>query len=448
MKLLNSYLWFATSSCFFFHCSSSGWGDFWTKPIIKTFTLNGQTAIIAGNTITANLKWSNITSLVASYTTDAQSVELDGFTQISGRNINDYSTVRTFRLTGANGTTAEYTVNISKNTFPMPDTGQSTCYDAAVAQPCPFGGFPNQDAEFPASPIARSFTGPYANAEFPQDFITKDNVASLVWKSCSEGSSGIGCNSGTATTMQWQTAVDSGCSGLNTQNGGAGYAGISYWRLPNVDELRLLVNSAVASPATDQANFPATQAASYWANAGYPGNQANAWAVLFTSGVSTNFPKTNNNFVRCVAGGGGTYVPNLIDNGNGTITDQLHNLVWTKCSLDNTSIALQTFASGCANLAAGSMTWTNALNNCSNLNFAGRTWRLPSAAELMTITETNRANPSINTTFFPNTQATAYHVSTTSPFSATISLNVIFDYGSNGSGSKVTGRAVRCVSGP
>ena len=58
-----------------------------------------------------------------------------------------------------------------------------------------------------------------------------DKKTNLMWKRCVEGLSGSDCMTGTATTYDWQAALD---LADNSLFGGAD------WRLPNIKELRSL----------------------------------------------------------------------------------------------------------------------------------------------------------------------------------------------------------------
>jgi len=427
-------------------CTSSGWGNFWEKPILTAFALNGQSATIDGTSIKASLKWANAANLVATFSSNAKSVLVAGVAQKNGITSNDFSTPRTYELVGENGATITYSVSVTQITFPFADTGQNACYNATVATPCPDGTFTRQDADFPNIPAARSFTGPTAHPTYTTDYTTKDNVTGLVWKSCSEGMSGPACASGAASLTTWTYANETACTSLNTQYGGAGYGGYANWRLPSIEEIRTLVNASVTSPSTDQAAFPATQGAIYWSSSTVLTNSNNAWTISFTNGFYTGNAKTNSYHTRCVAGGGGVYQPALADNGNGTITDSTNGLLWAKCSLDGGG-AILPYASNCTG-TVGTITWQNALQNCTNLVFANRSWRLPSLAELTSIIDMTQTGTTLNQTIFPATLAGIYWTSTTSSFSFVNAMFNNFAGGSSSSGAKASVYSVRCVSGP
>lgn len=78
--------------------------------------------------------------------------------------------------------------------------------------------------------------------------------------------------------------------------------------------------------------------------------------------------------------------PTYADNGNGTVADQVTELVWQQ-------------------LDGGEMTWSNAVTYCQNLELAGYTdWRLPSGHELFSLFDHDR-NPALITTTFPTNNA-------------------------------------------
>ncbi len=90
----------------------------------------------------------------------------------------------------------------------------------------------------------------------------------------------------------------------------------------------------------------------------------------------------------------GEYSINLMsftDNGNGTVTDNVIGLMWQQED-DNTT-----------------RTWADAGTYCDGLALGGYTdWRLPTKKELMSIVNYGTYSPAINTTYFPNTNASSY----------------------------------------
>ena len=81
----------------------------------------------------------------------------------------------------------------------------------------------------------------------------------------------------------------------------------------------------------------------------------------------------------------------LIDNGNGTVTDTITNLTWQQ--VDN----------------GQTMTWEEAMEYAATSSVGGCSdWRLPNRKELETIVDRYKFNPAIDTTLFPNTQSQIY----------------------------------------
>lgn len=86
----------------------------------------------------------------------------------------------------------------------------------------------------------------------------------------------------------------------------------------------------------------------------------------------------------------------LVDNGDGTVTDTTTGLTWQQTE-------------------AGSMSWEAALAYCDNLDLAGHDdWRLPNRNELQSIVDYEKVDhPSIDTVFFPGAVSSYYWSSTT-----------------------------------
>lgn len=127
----------------------------------------------------------------------------------------------------------------------------------------------------------------------------------------------------------------------------------------------------------------------------------------------------------------------LVDNGNGTISDNGTELVWQKCSVGLSG-------SNCATGVATKMYWATALTTCNSLTLANKTWRLPSIKELRSIFDRTQKPYMINTTFFP------FMTETNSGWwSSSTVMSTTKDYAWTGGGSSSKSfdqLHVRCVS--
>ena len=119
------------------------------------------------------------------------------------------------------------------------------------------------------------------------------------------------------------------------------------------------------------------------------------------------------------------------DNGDGTVTDKDTGLMWQKED-DNTK-----------------RIWSDAITYSDNLPLAGHTdWRLPSKKELISIVDYGTYNPSINKTYFPNTDSSPYWSSTIYADDTSYAWSVHFSGGGVYGYSKSSGDGyVRCVRG-
>ena len=131
------------------------------------------------------------------------------------------------------------------------------------------------------------------------DGTVTDKITKLMWKQCSEGQSGTDCSGGTATTKTWQVALQVPAN-INTQGGFAGY---SDWRLPNIKELKSLVELRCFLPAINATHFPNTKSSGYWSSSPNGDHSSYAWRVVFISGDGLNNNRSNFNYVRLVRTG-------------------------------------------------------------------------------------------------------------------------------------------------
>ncbi|MEI6206916.1 MAG: DUF1566 domain-containing protein [Desulfuromonadales bacterium] len=338
---------------------------------------------------------------------------------------------------------------------PIPQTGQTTCYDSPGAIiDCAGTG---QDGELKtgvAWPSPR-FT---ANA----DSTVTDNLTGLIWSKDANPASG---------TKTWQGALDY-VKSLNSGN----YLGHNDWRLPNSNELESLLNKGQASPATwlNTQGFSNVMAYAYWSSSTY--YTFSAWLVHMASGYVFYYGKTSYDYYVWPVRGGqlplgslmlpktgqtacydsvaaiscaGTGqdgelqtgvawpTPRFSVNANQTVTDNLTGLNWGKD----------------ANPAAGPKTWQEAVDYIKSLNSSNyqghNDWRLPNSNELESLVNKGGAPPTnwLSTQGFSNVQEYSYWSSTTYAYSTYNNWLVYVVGGHAGIYSKADGYYVWPVRG-
>jgi hypothetical protein len=75
------------------------------------------------------------------------------------------------------------------------------------------------------------------------------------------------------------------------------------WRLPNVKELRSIVDDTRFRPSVDTTYLPGVRTGPYWSSTTLFGHPGSAWYVDFSSGLASYNDKAGQLFVRCVCGG-------------------------------------------------------------------------------------------------------------------------------------------------
>ena len=122
-----------------------------------------------------------------------------------------------------------------------------------------------------------------------------DARTGLMWKQCTEGLTGVGCQTGSAQTFTWADAL--------VHAEASTFAGYTDWRLPNVKELSSLVEDCGTSPAINTNRFPNTPSIGrFWSGSPHA-TFGRAWAVSFYGGGAGGSFRSYEWHVRLVRGG-------------------------------------------------------------------------------------------------------------------------------------------------
>jgi hypothetical protein len=130
------------------------------------------------------------------------------------------------------------------------------------------------------------------------DATVTHSTTGLMWKQCSEGMSGAGCATGTASALTWANAQ----AAATTANG-ANFANHNDWRLPNLNELQSIVETACHDPSINLTRFPKTTVNAYWSSTDYQFSPTFVWGANFSVGQAMLDAKTATHNVRLVRGG-------------------------------------------------------------------------------------------------------------------------------------------------
>ncbi|RJR27411.1 MAG: DUF1566 domain-containing protein [Desulfobacteraceae bacterium] len=306
---------------------------------------------------------------------------------------------------------------------PVPDTGQTKCYDSSKEIPCPSPGqdFYGQDANYTINPPSYTKLDSNGNA-LPDSAaswaMVRDNVTGLIWevKTNKDGTKNYSNPHDADNTYTWYdpdpatNGGNSGTSGNGTDTkdfidalNNAGFGGFDDWRLPTIKELSNIVDYNIPrpGPTINASYFPNAVASAYWSSTTDPSQSGKAIYIRFNSLYENSNPKSTSYSVRAVRGV--QALENFTDNGDETVTDNSTGLMWQKDTAKDDQGDYKP------------MTWQEALAYCEGLGLAGYSdWRLPTIKELRSVFDYSKFNPAIDTALFPNTLLGFYWSSTTS----------------------------------
>ncbi len=126
-----------------------------------------------------------------------------------------------------------------------------------------------------------------------------DTKTGLMWKQCLEGVDGDNCENNSSSIFTWQKALQRPV----TVNDAGGFAGYTDWRLPNIRELRSIVEEQCFNPAINLTYFPNTPSllfSSVWSGSPNADSSDYAWNVNFSTGESNAFFRNLHYGVRLV----------------------------------------------------------------------------------------------------------------------------------------------------
>jgi|LGVE01.1.fsa_nt_gb hypothetical protein len=350
--------------------------------------------------------------------------------------------------------------------WPVPDTGQSSCYDNSRSIPCPEPGeaFYGQDGTYNINPPSFTKLDSQGN-ELPDSatewVMVRDNVTGLIWEVKEQNDhvpeylnphdadnrytwydSNPETNGGNAGTPGDGTDTEDFINALNSEN----FGGFSDWRLPTIHELMSIVDYETYSPTIDTLYFPNTEiddgkgylSYRYFTSntMGYSGANS-VWCLDFDHAGSSQCPKRHTHRIYCaraVRGARAWSSHHFIINDDNTITDTNTGLMWQR------------------ECPGSQINWEEAIGHCENLSLAGYSdWRLPAVKELQSIVNPEKYDPAIDKEYFPDTLSDVnelYATSTTSMCATIYHLYVSFVTGGTGRcGDKLCKYYVRCVRG-
>jgi len=302
---------------------------------------------------------------------------------------------------------------------PVPDTGQTKCYNTTAEIPCPSSGQPfyGQDACYTINRMSYTKLDE-KGGELPDSAeswsMVKDNNTGLIWemKTNQDGIENFSDPHDADNTYIYSISIywpdtDGFLKSLND----AGYGGFSDWRLPDLHEINTIIDYGIPEPGptiaskyftnTVSSNYCSTTAIPYLCSGirdAYPYRVVNFGSGNFDQALA-NYTKI---YVRAVRSEKSKNVKkihpdtlSLIESsgGNRSVTDHSTGLIWQ------------------SDTPSEKMNWEQALSYCENLDLEGYTdWRLPTIKEFRSLVnyENCSLDPSVFWTSTPDSNSLGF----------------------------------------
>ena len=179
-----------------------------------------------------------------------------------------------------------------------PDTGQTKCYDSAgTTINCSGTG---QDGE-----LIAGATWPVSRFTVNADHSVSDTMTNLTWVQDGNLPGPAAC---VPTVAKNWLATQSYINCLNTNY----YLGKSDWRMPNINELRSLINYGMTkqSSGLNSSGFTGIKDLDYWSSTTSASSPASAWTVSMAGGGIANVVgKSSTGYLLALRGGAKTVSP-------------------------------------------------------------------------------------------------------------------------------------------
>ena len=227
----------------------------------------------------------------------------------------------TYSLRGPDGAELPGSSQTTRICHPrLNDTGMSVCGISNNDNgACPAKDYPGQDAQYGRDRLARSGrlnklgSGPDG---FDYSKIANDGSELPASATLGSGAKDWACTRDNVTGLIWEVKTDDGgvrdkdntytfdeAPTLAATVNQTGLCGATDWRVPNIQELRSLVNYGRGNPAISADYFPNTPASVFWSSSPYVGSTYGAWSVYFSSGDVDGYGRYYTFAVRLVRGG-------------------------------------------------------------------------------------------------------------------------------------------------